>query len=294
MLKITAFCVLSFCLGSCASLVEKAGRALDGSAFAEEELALYRLAWADGFTDEEGDEPDREESGAVDVRLLRARDGSETLAIYPGVFPGLRINATPPDSRGSVQLMTLDFFCSNITGWNEFTLEIIGVGTFRASGGGAFLRLELPVEAGGIVAGKIRRMETRLTGEEALSALRNRQERITSLCAWMRGQEGVPPLRTIAEFGAYWQPRVLPEMVSPRERSATVWTEEGAVWARAEDISWNTSYTQKIFPEELWKVRDSGTLLRDWEEALDWIYFMYRWEDLFAFLATDIDLEGVR
>ena len=289
---IVLVCLTVVFLGSCASLVEKAGRALDGSAFAEEELALYRLAWADWYRDDEGDQPDSDEPGSLDVRLLRGKDGSETLAIYPGVFPGLRINATPPDSEGRVQLMTLDFFCSNINGWSEFTLEIIGSGIFRTAGGGACLRLDLPVEEGGLLHGKIRRLETRLTGEEALSALHNRQERIASLCAWMHKQENIPPLRNKTEFDSYWQPRVLPEMVEAKERPAA-WM-EGAVWVRAEDISWNTSYTEKTFSEELWKVRNSGTLLRDWEESLDWIYFIYCWDGLFEFLAADMDLEGVR
>ena len=109
----------------------------------------------------------------------------------------------------------------------------------------------------------------------------------------MREQEDVPRFRNIKEFDDYWQPLILPEVVSSRRRPAA-WTAEGAVWVRAEDISWNSSYTEMIFPEELLRVRDSGTLLRDWEETLDWIYFIYSWDDIFGFLAADIDLEGVR
>ncbi|MDR1932201.1 MAG: hypothetical protein LBQ57_05160, partial [Spirochaetales bacterium] len=114
----------------CSSLVEKAGRAFDGSAFAEEELALYRLAWAEGYTDAEGEEPDREESGSVEVRLLRrTADGAEFLAIFPGVLPTLRINATVPDAGGRFYLTSADFLCSTLQGWNEFTLDISGSGT---------------------------------------------------------------------------------------------------------------------------------------------------------------------
>ena len=89
----------------CASLVETAGGALDGSAFAEEELAVYRLAWTEGYTGAEGEAPDREESGSVEVRRLRrGADGSEFLAIYPGALPNLRINAAPPDAEGRFYL----------------------------------------------------------------------------------------------------------------------------------------------------------------------------------------------
>jgi hypothetical protein len=290
-------------LSGCASLTEKAGRALDGSAFAEEELALYRLAWPEGFTDAEGEEFDKEESGSVEVRrLLRKADGLEFLAISAGVLPTLRINGSPPEADGRFYLTSIDFLCSSLMGWNEFTLDISGSGIFLTSRGAgqeagkAFLRLDIPVEAVGVSRGKIRRAETRLTGQEALSALRNRLERITTLTEWMRRQDAdppVPPFHNAAEFESWWLPLLLPELVSPGRRPSA-WTEEGAVWQRAEDISWNTSYTSKVFPEDLWKVRDSGTLLRDWEEALDWIYLMYEWDELFYALSNDITLEGVR
>ncbi|MDR1932378.1 MAG: hypothetical protein LBQ57_06080, partial [Spirochaetales bacterium] len=204
-----------------------------------------------------------------------------------------RINATVPDAGGRFYLTSADFLCSTLQGWNEFTLDISGSGTFRSRGADAFLRIDLPVEIADISAGKIRRAETRLTGEEALTALRNRQERLTALTQWMRGREDVPPFRSVTDFDLWWKPRVLPEMVSADSRPPS-WTEEGAAWQRAEDISWNTSYTQAIFPEDLRKIRDSGTLLRDWEEALDWIYLMYEWEDLFYVLSNDIIFEGVR
>jgi hypothetical protein len=77
-------------------------------------------------------------------------------------------------------------------------------------------------------------------------------------------------------------------------RRPAPWTEENAEWVRAEDIAWNTSYTKAVFAEDLWKVRDSGTLLRDWEETLDWIYFIYEWEELFDFLSRELYLEGAR
>jgi hypothetical protein len=269
------------------------GRALDGSAFAEEELALYRLAWAPGYTDAEEEEPDREESGSLEVRRMRNKDGGESLAVFPGTLPGLRINATMPDAEGRFYFVSLDFFCSNVMGWNEFTLELSGGGSFREKDGGAGFAAGVPVEMANISAGSLRRRETRLVGDQALTALRNRQERITALCAWMRAREDVPPFRNAAEFEAWWEPVLLPEIVSSPLRPAS-WTEENAEWADAEDIAWNISYTRAVFSEDLWKVRDSGTLLRDWEEALDWIYFIYEWEDLFNFLSRELYLEGVR
>jgi hypothetical protein len=278
-------------LAGCASLVEKAGRALDGSAFAEEELALYRLAWAEGYTDAEGEAPDGE-TGSVEVRrLLRKEDGQEILAISPGTLPGLRINAAAPNENGEFYLSSLDFFCSNISGWNSFTLELSGTGIFLAKGKDALLKLTAPAEAVNITRGKIRRDETRLAGGDALTALRNRQERISALCQWMRGPD-TPRFKNQAEFENYWQPILLPEMLPPAQRPPA-WTRQDAEWSSGEDIRWNASYTRDRFPEDLWKIRDSGTLLRDWEEAIDWIYFIYVWDELFAALSNEMNLKGV-
>jgi hypothetical protein len=270
-----------------------AGRALDGSAFAEEELARYRLAWAPGYTGAGDEEPDREESGSLEVRRLRGKNGVESLAIFPGTLPGVRINTTRPDAEGGFYFVSLDFFCSSLMGWNEFTLELSGGGTFREKDGGACLQVRVPVEMAGIGKGAIRRQETRLDRDEALTALRNRQERITALCAWMRGRGEAPPLRNVEEFEAWWKPILLPEMVSSSQRPG-LWTEENAEWSRAEDIDWNTAYTRAVFSEDLWKIRDSGTLLRDWEETIDWIYIIYEWDDLCEFLSRELYLEGVQ
>jgi hypothetical protein len=289
--KIALVCALALTLISCASLLEKTGRLLDGSASAQEELALYRLPWTEGYTDAEGEEPDRGESGSVEVRLLRrSADGQEFIAIFIGILPTLRINGTPPDEDGGFYLTSLDFFCSSLMGWNEFTLDLSGAGVFRVSGGEASLKLTTPVEPASIPGGKIRREETRLAGGDALSALRNRQERIAALCQWMHSRQNVPRFRNGLEFSNYWKPVLLPEMLSPSERHPA-WVEKDAQWSRGEDISWNSSYTQAMFPEDLWKVRDSGTLLRDWEEAADWIYLIYMWDDIFDGLSNEINLK---
>jgi hypothetical protein len=258
----------------CASLVEKAGRALDGTAFAEEELAVYHT----------------ESKPGTEVRHVReTAGGKEFIVISQDAMPGLRIKGSLPGGDGGFYLTSLDFFCSNITGWNEYTLELSGGGVFRVTGKAALLKLESPVEPVNITGGKIRRENTRLTGGEALTALRNRSERILSLTEWMRSRQEVPDFQDEAEFEKYWKPLLLPELVSAKDRPPA-WNAENAHWTRAEDILWNTDYTQAMFPEDLRKVRDSGTLCRDWEEALGWIYFAYEWENLFDFLAEETKL----
>jgi hypothetical protein len=219
-------------------------------------------------------------------------------------MPNLRINGSLPDGDGTFYLSSLYFLCPSVIGWNEFTMELSGGGSFIRSGdtgGGATLLLRNPIESLDIKEGKIRRGNTRITGTQALTSLHNRRERIASLVQWMEKPSGaspeIPQFANQEKFETYWNPILLPETVKARKRPAP-WKEEEAVWASAgsagDDIKWNRVYTEKVFPEELWPVRNSGTLLRDWEEASGWIYFEFEWEHIIETLTRTIDLKKVK
>jgi subtilase family serine protease len=79
------------------------------------------------------------------------------------------------------------------------------------------------------------------------------------------------------DFEDYWKPRLFPELVSNRKRPPEYTANTGG-WVRADSVSWNSAYTEFLCPEELWELRNSGALLRDWEEALPWIYMEYSWD----------------
>jgi hypothetical protein len=276
--------VLASCasLVGCASLAEAGGRILDGSAFAEKTLAAYR------------EEPTR----GTRVDRLRDKAGQEFIAIGVDSHPNLRIKGSIPDGEGNFFVDSLDFLSPNPNGWNEFTLELAGSGSFveGASGGGAALRLREPLEALDIRAGKIRRGAARLSGAQALTALRNRRERIAALTRWMREQGGFSDFSDQAEFEARWKPLLFPELSKPHDRGAA-WAAANAdagPWVTGEDIRWSAAYTQAVFPEELWPVRNSGTLLRDWEEAAPWIRLDYEWNDLVALLSEELELTKIK
>ena len=46
-------------------------------------------------------------------------------------------------------------------------------------------------------------------------------------------------------------------------------------------IFWRKSYTKKAFPENLWDLRDTGSLWRDYEEALDLFFVFYNMDYFF-------------
>lgn len=238
---------------ACVSLVEQGARVVDGSLFAEKTLALYQGA-------------------GVELRLTRARDNTEYLLMNLAAFPFITLRAVP-DESGRFQLVAFQFLSSNFNGWNEFTLDLAGSGVLSIMEAEARLRIDTLI-SGDISAGEILHNGARLSGEAALSNLRNRAERIRALVAWMRDITA-PAFRTQSAFEAYWKPLLLPELTPVAERPV-IWTRQNAVWKHAEDVAWNATYTATMFPEALWTLRDSGALLRDWEEAVTWIYFVYQ------------------
>ena len=269
--------------GGCVSLAEAGGRILDGSAFAEKTLAVYR------------EEPER----GTRVDRLRDRAGQEFIVIRVDSVPNLRIRGSLPDGECDFFVTSLEFLSPNLNGWNEFTLELSGSGSFsegRSTGGVHTLQLGTPLETLDISEGTIRRGSARLSGEQALTALRNRRERIAVLARWMQEQPGLPGFPDQAAFEAHWKPLLFPELSKPKDRPAA--------WARAhadsgervlgEDIRWSVAYTEALFPEDLWPVRNSGTLLRDWEEAAPWIRLEFEWDTIVESLFGKIELVQIQ
>ena len=271
-------------LGGCAGLVEKGGALLDGSAFREKTLARW------------GEPEGRGGKAGFNLQEVRLRDGTELVVIGHGAFPFLRINAQASGDGGGLYLLSLDYLSSHSTGWNEFTLDLSGAGSFSGEGPRRFLRLETP-EPVQISGGKIRHKDSRLGGREALTALRNRYERISALTEWMRGREAPgtgaegagPAILDPKAFEARWKGELLPELVPAKKRPPEYAAAGERV--RGEDVLWNAAYTRALFPEELWPLRDTGALLRDWEEALAWIRLAYYWEYLTGLLAEPLPLD---
>jgi hypothetical protein len=203
------------------------------------------------------------------------KDGGKNTTIGFDEFPYLQMHAkASPD--GSFLWTELRFFGASPFGWNEFTQEITGAGNAELTENFATLSATAP-EYGRILSANILHNGEKLQGEEALTSLRRRSERIEALAEWMRAELNDAAVHFPNEkaFETYWKPILLPETVS-RKKRPSVWQDTGD-WTVAEDVKWNVSYTKDVFPEHLRTLRDSGALLRDWEEALSWLYFAYEW-----------------
>ncbi len=263
------FLCAAFC--GCLSLTENVGQIADGSAFAEKTI----LRWS---------------GKGLEAALVESKDDVDTssgkkqeLLITLEEFPFLEFRASAPISTPSaedeVSFISLRYLVGTAAGWNEWTRELSGFLTFRRIGNIAYISLESPLMAGAVIEGKILHNGEKRAGAEAVSSLSARADRVAALSTWMRLHTEERSFPNAAAFYAYWRPILFPELVRARYRPA-LYTETAAKEpskGAVADIRWNAAYTAALLPEELRPLRDSGALLRDWEEAPDWIYAEYEW-----------------
>jgi len=270
LLKYLFFFTTALIFSGCVSIVEKTGQALDGSAFAEKRTALYR-------TEKNAEIP-------MEIWEMRNKAGENSYLIMLHQFPAMKIRISAPDYQGEFNTVSLEYLGGNTNGWNEFQLNLYGQGILKIDDNTAKLSVPGGIEPVQISQGRIRRYETRITGNDALTGLRNRRERILAVTEWMNDFENTQMTRK--NFERHYKPILFPETVRKNNRPQD-WLQENDNFIKAEDIRWNTGYTERVFPEILWNIRNSGTMLRDWEEAIEWLYIEYNWERILEQLSRE-------
>jgi len=275
-----AVIVLFFC--GCISVMEKAGRAVDGSASSEKKVSVYRAYKKKG------------EAEDMAVTVIKNKTSEKSVLITIDKYPMMRLRGSMPDENGVFSLISLEYLSGSVHGWNEYSMEILGTG-FLSFTETCVLEINGDIEQIQISSGRIQRYDTRLTGAAALTSLRNRNERIIATTSWMAALDAPEKrkIKDIKDFETFWKPILFPELVSKKKRPEN-WLIEGDIFVKNEDINWNTGYTERVFLEDLNPVRNSGTLLRDWEETLSWIYLSYEWESIKDILSRKNVLQSVK
>jgi hypothetical protein len=263
--------ISTFLLFNCVSLMEKTGRVLDGSAFKLKTVSVYKTSGEKGNQQE------------IKIFVVENKDKEKSIIITLENFPMMKLFGSFPDEEGVFTFTTLEFLAGNANGWNEYTMELIGTGNLNLEDT-VILKID-EIEPVQITKGRVQLYDTRLTGNEALSALRNRRERLLALTDWMSSLS-IEKGKKIDDFERFWQPILLPETVS-RKKRPNGWIQDADQFQKTDGIRWNISYTERTFSEELWPIRNSGTLLRDWEEAIGWIHLEYEWKNIVELLLKE-------
>jgi len=270
-IKIFILTISTFLLFNCVSLMENTGRVLDGSAFKLKTVSVYKTS---------GKEENQQE---IKIFVVENKEKEKSIIITLENFPMIKLFGSFPNEEGFFTLTTLEFLAGSANGWNEYTMELMGTGNLKFKDT-VILKID-EIEPVQIAKGRVQLYDTRLTGNEALSALRNRRERVIAITEWMSSLN-LEKSKKIDDFERFWRPILLPESVLKKKRP-TGWTQDADQFQKTDSIRWNISYTERTFSEELWPIRNSGTLLRDWEEAIGWIYLEYEWKNIVELLSKE-------
>ncbi|MDR0497064.1 MAG: hypothetical protein LBH42_05575, partial [Treponema sp.] len=140
--------------GGCTSLVEKSGHILDGSAFAEKTISVYRAANA---------------ISAMEMLEVQNKADERSVIISLDKYPALKLRGSIPDEKNEFSLSSLDYLGGNSHGWNEYRLDLSGTGNLTLSETTATVLFHPEIETVQISSGRIRRYDTLITGTEALT-----------------------------------------------------------------------------------------------------------------------------
>jgi len=255
--------------------MEDAGKIIDGSAFMEKTLAIFISGSVNGGENQ------------IEIKITENKSKEKFVILSLKKYPMMKLRGSYPEDNGQFQFTSLEYLAGSTHGWNEYSLQLLGTGRMYLddlnSQQLAALEITEEIEFASITNARIHRYDTRITGDDALRSLRGRHDRIISLVEWMLTLDH-PFDQNIKEFEKNWKPFLFPETALSWDRPGG-WRLQGDTYITAEDIRWNTAYTERVFPQELYDVRNSGTLLRDWEEALSWIYMIYEWDNIIKLLS---------
>jgi len=267
--KILAILFFSVLLSGCTSLIQKSGEFLDDSLSGDITVSVFTS----------------DKKPKTEYRKILTENGDEGFIITSSAYPGLKFRGT----RNVYNLFftQIEFLSSHVHGWNEFTLAVIGRGSFYETGANGVLQIPTAAQIINISEGRIRYRNNRITDDAALYILRDRRERIISLTEWMNEyavERGIKiQFTSIKEFEKFWKNILFPELTTRKNRPIE-YSENNAEWITGNEIKWNSGYTKILFPDDMQELRNSGALLRDWEESISWIYLEYSWDSIAAFL----------
>jgi hypothetical protein len=172
-----------------------------------------------------------------------------------------------------IDLLGMDWFNNWNDGWTDARFVISGSFTLMAQGTDWRAVVTEKPEINAPSRASIRYYDDYLSGSNALDQLTRRWNRIQAYAAFLRSR-----------FDAQWfadQNRVrrflFPELYG-YERPAP---SHHAI-VTADSIAWNTDYTRETFPDNLRPLRDSATMLRDFEESEELWELAFHWDGFWS------------
>ena len=177
------------------------------------------------------------------------------------ILPAILTGSFKADQSGDITfyISKIAYTTSWPNGWTYGEYEASGVIKFKKSEKGYISEVLEPVEFWELKKGEIRYFDDYYIREEGLKKVKDRMDRIDAVVNYLRGIEdyNLPDFFGNAWFSTRYSVEFKPvvkKMLFDKERK---------------------------LPEELEKLRETETLLRDWEESCELIYMKYNFDYFF-------------
>lgn len=216
------------------------------------------------------------------------KERSNGFSFESDILPGMTISGITASENG-VEILYITgvrMFSNWAGGWTE--------GYFEASGKyvmetyeGTYKLIEIDhFELWDIISGEIRYHDTYYRGDDGLWKVKNRVDRLKEISRVLVNELGKTDKLEDLSHDIY--PFMFPELYKfddlekkgelPESFKNSGFEPE---IIKSSGINWRSDYSRSVFPEQIWKLRDSGTLYRDVQEAPDIFRAIYNLEYYF-------------
>ncbi len=219
----------------------------------------------------------------TDFKLELAQDGQKVnyLVLSSNLVPGVKIYGLWQPEHNQAELTKWYGFANWPGGWSEFEESLTGQLYVSFGEGLVSIKTKDAIQKLELIKGRIRLGNTIFSQERSLGLLSLRRTRVLALVEYMQSAEHAPNDSQSKEFRDYWTTYLLPELSQAGKAGKTVY---------AEGVNWHSDYSAEILPQHLAQLRDQGGILRDWQEAYDWLLAEYSWPTFLAVLDQGLSL----
>ena len=226
-----------------------------------------------------------EELTVIGVRDKNAERGSADILSL--LLPALRIHGEAFYSDNEniiIKIDSISVIANWPNGWTSGEWEASGTVVLEGGAGDSFrCRVTEPIMLWDIKKGETRYYDTYYRKDDGLQKVRNRMERIKEVCRFLQDRNEFPSMfGDIKKETAYGKsmndlllPFLFPETVDFKKTAAEWSTDSAVEYSSGAEMRWISDYTRAVFPEHLQKLRDSGTIWRDYEEAPELFMSVY-------------------
>lgn len=247
----------------------------------------------------------------LSVELVPGKDGGSTFRVRGDELGGATLTgeAKPDGDSWRLEVTGMDWFSNWSEGWSEARFAAEGELRLRPEGTTWLLDVDSMPRIESPTAASIRLYGDYYEGDKALALFTHRWDRIQAADSFLR--QRFPDAwfdyaeqrkihnwwdlftRRVVNFQESVRGFLFPELYGyPKESQVTgrvpLSRPDKGRYTRTESIDWDTAYTKENFPEELRALRDSGTMLRDFEEGSGLWRLDFCWDALWSDKIRDV------